>query len=336
MPTQEHLRTAMNEMARSTDALSPTVVLHAARRRQTHRRLLAAVVTAAAVTAVSIGVAVATPSRPPDGPAPADTGDAGQALRDSVAALRGGNYTFTRTGTSSIADIQRAAVHLPDSVLLQHASSFVMVRAGSDTYLRYLLNGGPELRAQYRQYYKENLKAADVRKIDEVYSHLDGEHWVRADEKKLTEAAAVDEQSGLDYMAQMPTTEQPDATGAGSLIAAVTSAERAGNVITGTLDATKPDPLLELMFSDPTYLYGVGAKSMPYRATLDDQGRLTEFTVTMPDHRMASQPADPVQPEPPLVIRISEYGRTEAQSPPAQISGELSSLAYELLARDTD
>ncbi|WIM94511.1 hypothetical protein ACTOB_006537 [Actinoplanes oblitus] len=292
--------------------------------------------TATAVVAVSVGVAALNPARPLDNQTTTDTGDAGQTLRNSVTALRAGNYTFTRTGAGSVADIQRGAVHLPDSVLIQHSDTFAVLRTGSGTYLRYLLHVRPEARDEYRQYFRKHLKGAQAEKVEKIYAQLDGEHWTRADEKKLADAATVDEQSGLDSMARLPTSGQPDATGADALIAAVTSAERSGNTITGTLDATKPNPLLEQLFNDPTYLYGVGATTMPYRATLDDQGRLTDFTVTMPDHQMASQPAGPVDPEPPLIIQISEYGRTEAQNPPAQVSGELTTDAYDLLARDTD
>jgi hypothetical protein len=336
MPTHEHLRTAMNEMARTTDPLSPTEVLHAARRNRTHRRLLAAVVTGAAVVAVTVGITVLSPKRPADEQPPAATGDAMQALRDSVTALGNGDYTFSRTGADQVADIQHGTVHLPDSVLIEHVGRFAMLRTGSEMYLRYMIHGGTELQAQYLHYFEKNGTPAQVKALKEIYAKLDGEHWVRTTEKKLTDTAAVDELSGLDSMAQLPATGQPDATGATALVAAVTKAERSGNVITGTVDSTKEDPILQQLFSDPTYLYGVGAKEMPYRATLDDQGRLIELIVENPAQRMASQPAEPVKPEPPLVIRISGYGSTPAEKAPAQVSGDLSKDAYDMLARDND
>ncbi|MDI6098839.1 hypothetical protein QLQ12_09530 [Actinoplanes sp. NEAU-A12] len=277
------------------------------------------------------GTTVPPAAASPSGPSP----DAHQALRDSVSALRTGDYSFTRTGADSVADIRRGSLRLPGSVLLEYAETAATMRVDGATYLRYALHGTGELREQYLQYYKKSVKPEQLRELEQIYTLLDGARWVRADEKRLTEAAAVDEQSGLDYMAAMPTTEKPDATGAGSLIAAVTSAERSGEAITGTLDATRKDPELELLFSDPAYLYGPGAKAMPFRATLDDQGRLTEFTVTMPSQQMASQPPDPVDPEPPLVITISGYGATEPLSAPKD-AATLPTLAYDLLARDTD
>ncbi|WP_157751490.1 hypothetical protein [Actinoplanes derwentensis] len=300
------------------------------------RRIWAATATAAAVVAVTVGVVAFNPSKPLNAKAPtAAAADAGQALQDSVSALRTGNYTFTRTGAGFIADIQQGTVALPAGASIRHTGTFAVARTGSATRLQYLLHVQPELHDQYRQYWRKNTTPAQARKIDKIYEQLDGRNWVRADERKLADAAAVDEQSGLDVMAQLPTVKQPDATGAGALITAVTSAQRSGNVITGTLDATGQDPFLQQAFGDAAYLYGPAAKAMSYRATLDDQGRLTEVTVTMPDE-ITSQPAEPVEPTPPLVIGISDYGLTKAPAIPATIKGELTADAYELLARDTD
>ncbi|AEV85037.1 hypothetical protein ACPL_4142 [Actinoplanes sp. SE50/110] len=327
----------MNEMARSTDPLPPTGVLHLAHRRRTRRRLAVVTAAAAAVLAVPVAITVLGPDHRADRPAAGTAlpGDARQALRDSVTALAAGDYTFTRSGASDVADIRQGVVHLPDSVLIEHSDTFAMARVGPHFYLKYLLDANPELRAQLLGYYRKHLSGAQLRSVEQSYARLDGEHWVAADEKKLIAAAAIEEQSGLDSMARLPDARRPDATGAGTLIAAVTSAQRSGTVITGTLDATGKDPELQKLFNDPTYLYGVGAKAMPYRAVLDDQGRLTEFTVSMPDQRMASQPAEPITPQPPLVIRISRYGQTGVQPAPAT-SGEVTAQDYELLSTDTD
>lgn len=335
MPTHDHLRTAMNEMARSTEPLPPGDVLNAARRVRRHRRVLGAAVTAAAVVLVTTGVALLAPDRHDD-LAPAATDDAVQVLQNSLSGLADGDYTFTRTGADQVADIRRGAIHLPDSVLIEHSDTFQVLRSGSGFYLRYLIFGNREMYDGYRDYINENGTEAQKKAAAKVFEQLDGTRWVRADEAKLKAAAGDSSLSHLDAMAELPTTGQPDATGAGSLVAAVSTAERSGDVITGTLDATRKDPGLELLISDPTYLYGVGAKTMRFRATLDDQGRLTEFVVTMPGQQMASQPPDPIQPEPPLVLRISDYGRTGIQAPPAQIDGEVAADTYETLANDND
>ncbi|WP_430786304.1 hypothetical protein [Actinoplanes sp. G11-F43] len=288
-------------------------------------------IAAAAVAAMMAGVTGCAGNQPSG----AAGGDATQVLIDSVAGLRAGNYTFTRTGAGFIADIQQGAVALPDGMSIRHTGTFAVTRAGTETLLQYALHGDPEMREQYLAYWKKNVSGAEAKKIDAIYAQLDGRNWVRTTDEKLAETAAVEEQSGLDSMATLPTPEKPDSTGAVVLVEAVTSAERSGDTITGTLDATGQDPFLRRAFSEADYLYGPGAKAMPFRATLDGQGRLTEFTVTMPSV-MASQPAEPYEPSPPLVIRISDYGVTEAPKPPAQVTGELSAQAYDLLARDTD
>ncbi|WP_433795287.1 hypothetical protein [Actinoplanes sp. CA-252034] len=336
MPTPDHLRTAMNEMARSTEPLPPAVVLQAAHRVRRHRRMLGAAVTAAAVVLVTTGVALLTPDRNRNEHPPAATGDAQQMLQNSLAGLADGDYTFSRTGADMVADIRRAAVHLPDSVLIEHTDTYMVLRTGPDFYMRYLIYGSPELNEQFRTYFQQHVSGAEGQAFTKVFAQLDGRKWVRADERKVTAAAADESLSHLEMMATLPTTTQPDATGAVALVGAVTSAQRSGDVITGTLDGTRKDPALEQLISDPTYLYGVGARTLPFRATLDDQGRLTEFVVTMPEQRMASQPAGPVEPEAPLTIRISDYGRTGVQAPPAQVDGEVSPDGYELLANDND
>ncbi|MFD1364227.1 hypothetical protein [Actinoplanes sichuanensis] len=336
MPTHDHLRTAMNDLARTTEPLPPAEVLHVARRVRRNRRMLAGAVTAAAVVLVTTGIALLTPNKHEDALPPAVTGDAVQTLQNSLSGLADGDYTFSRTGAGWIADVRRGAVHLPDSVLIEHSDTYQVLRTGSEFYMRYLIFGSPEQHEQFRTYFQQHVTGAQGQAAMKVFEQLDGTRWVRADEKKVTAAAADESLSHLDVMATLPTTGQPDATGAGTLIAAVTTAERSGDVITGTLDATRKDPALERIFSDPTYLYGVGAKTMPFRATLDGQGRLTEFIVTMPEHRMASEPAGGIEPEPPLVIKISEYGQTGAQPAPAQVDGELAADVYETLANDND
>lgn len=325
----------MNDMARTTEPLAPEAVLHAGRRVRRHRRMVGAAVTAAAVVLVTAGIAVLAPRNEDDLP-PSGTGDAVQALQNSLSGLADGDYTFTRTGAGWVADVRRATVHLPDSVLIEHSDTFRVLRTGSGFYMRYLIFGSPEQHEQYRTYFQQHVTGAEGETAMKAFDQLNGVNWVRADEKKLTAAAADESLSHLDTMAALPTTGQPDATGAGTLIAAVTTAQRTGDVITGTLDATRPDPALGPLINDPTYLYGVGAKTMPFRATLDDQGRLTEFVVTMPEQRMASQPAVPVEPEPPLIIRVSDYGRTAVEAAPAQVDGELSADIYQTLANDND
>jgi hypothetical protein len=78
--------------------------------------------------------------------------------------------------------------------------------------------------------------------VRELFGLLDGEKWVRADEKKIKAAADEDDQSGLEQVPVAPTAAAPDVTGATALVGAVTSAEQSGTTVTGTLDATEVDP----------------------------------------------------------------------------------------------
>lgn len=293
-------------------------------------------VTTSRMLAVALAVALGAAGCATPGATPATepSGDAREALRTSVAALKTGDYSFSRTGAYLLQDLRRGDVHLPDGVLLEQEQRATM-RVGDTVYLRYLLHGSAEMRDQYLQLYKQHgATAAQLKDIEEVYALLDGKRWVRADAKRLAAAAAIDEQSGLDYMAPLPKTGEHDIPGVGGLVTAVTTAVRAGDTITGTLDATKVDPDLSLLFSDPTHLYGPAAKAMSYQAVLDGQGRLTAFTVTMPG-QLASEPAGGHEPEPPLVIKISGYGETSAPTAPTDAPA-LPASAYEMLSRDVD
>ncbi|GAA4950562.1 hypothetical protein GCM10025331_43590 [Actinoplanes utahensis] len=289
----------------------------------------------AVALAAVLGVAgCAKPGAAPSTGRTTPSGDARAALLKSAEALKTGSYSFSRTGAYLSQDVQRGDVHLPDGVLLEHEQRAAM-RVGDVVYLRYLLHGSAEMRDQYMKLYKQHgATAAQLKDIEKIYALLDGKRWVRADAKELVAAAAIDEQSGLDYMAPLPKPGEYDVPGAGGLVTAVTTAARAGDTITGTLDATKVDPDLNLLFSDPTHLYGPAAKTMSYQAVLDGQGRLTEFTVTMPG-QLASEPAGGHEPEPPLVIKISGYGETAAPTAPKD-APVLPPSAYEMLSRDVD
>ncbi|MEU4625306.1 hypothetical protein AB0G04_35705 [Actinoplanes sp. NPDC023801] len=293
--------------------------------------------TATRMLAVALAAVLGVGGCAKAGTSPAETapaGDAKEALLKSADALKTGSYSFSRTGAYLLQDLQRGEVHLPDGVLLQHEQRAVM-RVGDAVYLRYFLYGNAELRDQYMTLYKRHgATAAQLKDFEKMNALLDGKRWVRADEKKLTAAAAIDEQSGLDAMTPLPKAGEHDLPKVGALLTAVTTVARSGDTITGTLDATKVDPDANLLFSDPTYLYGPAARTMSYQAVLDGQGRLTEFTVTMPS-QLASEPAEGHDPEPPLVIKISGYGDTAAPTAPKD-APELPQSAYEVLSRDID
>ncbi|MCA2218937.1 hypothetical protein [Jidongwangia harbinensis] len=285
------------------------------------------------------GCANATPSTPPG-----DSADARRALEGSLGGVRAGNYTFTRTGGGQ----SEGAVHLPGSSLIAQGHGPSVLRTGSGFYLRYRIHGDGY--ASWAKLYQKHAGDADAKqraelaRVRRVMAVLDGTHWVRADEKRLTAAAAEEDLSGLERMPPVPTAEKPDVTGATELVTAAVTARRDGDTVTGTLDATKVDAELGVFANDPYYFYGPRASAMPYRARLDAQGRLTELTVEVPGQleAPASQPpagfpsdAPTAPADPPVVITITRYGETPEQPVPKGVT-DLDPGAYEMLTNDVD
>ena len=267
-----------------------------------------------------------------------DSAEARQVLERSLSGLQAGNYTFIRS------DGVQGSVDLPGGSQIVQPDAPSVLRSGSALYLRYRLHG-----SQYDTWAKiydgpaTGANAEEVAKAKQVMAVLDGRHWVRADEKRLRAAAADDDQSGLDVMPPVPTADRPDVTGATDLVAAVVSARRSGDTVTGTLDATAVDPERNVLGNDPYYVHGPRAKEMPYRAMLDADGRLSELTVDVPGELAApaSQPPAGIAPDAPagagrrVVISISEYGRTAELNVPAGAT-DLDPVAYEMLTNDID
>ncbi|AGZ41516.1 hypothetical protein [Actinoplanes friuliensis] len=276
----------------------------------------------------------------------ADTStDGRQALTQSLQGLQTGNYTFTRTGGRAA----EGSVHLPESSMISDAYGPTVLRTGRDFFMKYRIHG--EGHEQYGKLYDQyagkattKKEAAELRKAKEILRVLDGTRWVRADEKRLVTAAAEDDLSGMENLPPTPTAAKADITGATALIDAAVTAKLSGSTITGTLDATKVDPELGILTNDPYYVYGPRAKSMTFKATVDDGGRLTQLTVDLPGplQDAASQPpegfpsdAPTTAAEPPLTITVSAYGETAVQGPPEGAT-DLDPAAYEMLTNDVD
>lgn len=270
--------------------------------------------------------------------------DGRQDLAGSLAGLDGGDYTFTRTGARPA----QGTIHIPDGFEIDQDGMPSVRRIGDAFYLRYAIYG--EARAGYTKIFDEAAakatpaQAKELAAAREVMSQLDGKQWVRADEKKLKDAAAKDDLSGMENLPPAPTAAAPDVTGARALAGAVTAANRTGDTITGTLDATAKDPALQDLIGDAYYFYGPRAQAMAFQATLDNQGRLTTLTVELPGTLQAAASAPPDQipsdspTEPaaePIVITISAYGQTPVPTAPANAK-DLAPEAYEQLERDTD
>ena len=298
--------------------------------------------TAAAALTATLTLAAcanATPV-PPAGPAT----DGKPVLQQSLRGLQAGNYTFTRAGQGATS----GAVHLPEGSLIEQPYGPTVLRSGNAFYMRYRIHadGYESYQKLFDQYAGKATpkEAAELAKAKQIMAVLDGKHWVRADEKRLRAAAAEEDQSGMESMPPVPTTAQPDVTGVSALVGAVVSAESTGTSVTGTLDATKVDPELGVFTNDPYYFYGPRASTMPFKATLDDQGRITQFSVTLPGmlQAPASQAPSAVPsnapteaPEAPLVISVSEYGTTAVPAVPKGVT-DLDPAAYEMLTNDVD
>ncbi|WP_305788383.1 hypothetical protein [Symbioplanes lichenis] len=327
----DDLRTAMNDLARTTGPLDPGPILRSGKRRRTRRHLAAAAGAAAAIAAVTGGIAALRPGG--DTPVVVSDGKAIQDLDNSLHGLDAGTYEFSLSGAYLITDIVRARVEAAGGYDIEYSSAMSLRRAGTTTYLKPSGAGtysGPGVLEQLKS---AGLPQAEIDRYATGIAQLDGTHWLRVDPQRLIKAAQVDEQSSLDYLAPTPAAEKPDITGADALIAAVTTAERTGDTITGTLDATKVDSKLRLLIDEPASYYGAPATSMRYRATLDGQGRLTGFTLDLPG-TLASQAPDQ-QPEAPLVITITRYDGIEPPEAP-QDAEPITDVTYDLLARDND
>ncbi len=289
--------------------------------------------------AVLFAAALAVTGCADDGAAP-DGADGRAALAAALGGVEGGNYTFTRAGFAAA----EGSVELPGSFLIEQEYGPSVLRAGDAYHLRYRIHG--DAHDQWAKLLAEpaaGVKPAELKAAQTVMKHLDGEQWVRADEKRLRAAAAAEDISGMENLPASPTTAAPDVTGASALVGAVVDASKDGSTVTGTLDATTVDPELRLFHNDPYYFYGPKAKAVPFEATLDDQGRLTRIAVRVPGMLEAPASVDPQafpsaaptsEPNPELVIAISLYGGTAAQAAPD--APVLVDDAYEALTNDTD
>ncbi|WP_067500411.1 hypothetical protein [Actinoplanes sp. TFC3] len=336
--TQNDLRNAMNDVARSTEALNPGTVLRFAKRRRTRRRFVGVTGAGLAVAAVAGGVAAMSPashdhSVAGSGNTVLSSGNAIQDLDSSLNGLRSGNYIFTRLNAYELSDVKLGHVALPGGYLVENVDNVTTMRTDGAAYLKPHPPQGYDPNDYYQKLEREGASKAEIDVYRQGFAQLYGTKWLRVDEQRLTEAADVEEQSSLDYIAPFPTAENPDITGSDALISAVVEAQRVGNTITGTLDATKIDEKSRLVMSEPAGYYGPQARHMPFEAIVDQQGRLIKLTLDLPD-KLASQAPD-AQPEPSLIITVSQYGGVSVPAAPAGAE-PMKSFTYDLLARDAD
>lgn len=238
-----------------------------------------------------------------DAAAPPRVEDPKQTLLKSTDALDKGNYTFAVSGD---VDSQRGTVHLPESALIRidspddEPSRMDMLVVGPDRYLKMKADLGADVpsAAELNAMLKQGGQVGRAAKqLKELKTMFDGKHWLHVDPAKIDDPAVFAE------------VDNPDASGAGFLVSRAATAVRAGDTITGTLDlsAEKPDQLP--LDEDRAKALGAKLKSLPYKATLDAQGRLAKLAVDLPaagKHKAST-----------LVAEISGYGAAKAESKPS-------------------
>lgn len=146
-----------------------------------------------------------------------------------------------------------------------------------------------------------SLKVDTVLVGDDLYVRLAGAgngKWMHIDVNRLPAGANVGIRPG-----------QIDPANAERLLAASTDVRQTGaRDFAGTLDLTRAVGVTGI--SKVTVDgYGEAAKSVPFRATLDDQARLSTLTIDLP--ALGSQPAQPLE------VRYFDYGTAVSVQKPA-------------------
>lgn len=268
----------------------------------------------------------------------ASEGDARQDLMASIDAVRQGNYAFSVKGNKTYSGV----VHLPQSALIEHADPgqprATTLNIGDRRYVKYLMYGekAPSVRAEIELALKKGMiEATDIPAAKarlRAMDTFDGKRWVHVDPARMQQL----EPRVLD---PGPTVQHADATPLTALVEAVATAKRNGNTIAGALDASKVDVTDDDFNGDP---FGVdlGDKggAVPFTAELDQQGRLSRFTVDVPPVPQSEEAsADPTgagqniaeAPAFSIVITIKSPGAAPVQkAPPAAEIIELADDLY--------
>ncbi|WP_406037953.1 hypothetical protein OG799_24375 [Micromonospora sp. NBC_00898] len=214
-------------------------------------------------------------------------GDAKQALLNSTNEIRNGNFRFTMSGAGSTAEGQ---VHEPSQsaemrVTIGDPSSDLMMKLDlihfkPDSWVKVELGG------------KSASSIPGVQKLNlGKYQHLD--------QNRIKGNRAL----GFDF-------DKVDPAGSAVLTQGITEVRQTGEgMYAGTLDVSKA---AEAGSVDPAVITALGAqaKSVPFTAKLDPQGRLSEMVVQVP---AAGQSAAQD-----IKITYADYGNAAAaQKPPA-------------------
>jgi hypothetical protein len=253
------------------------------------------------------------------GPAAKQPADPKAALTASTEGLKAGNYSFTATipgGTAA-----DGVVHLPSrsasltstATVDGSAAKIQMLVVEPDRYTKMKIDLGNNQDLKDIQEYA-NSDDPTMRKLAEQFSAMfdmfSGKYWMKVDTSKVT---SKDMSLGLD---------NPDLTGASAILANVATAERNGSVIKGTLDASKATSDSQLL-NDSTF-EGADVTALPYEATLDDQGRLTQLVLDAPKTKDTAAGK--------YTLTFDDYGAATAQqAPPKSQTKEATDEMYEMM-----
>ncbi|MEU5562327.1 hypothetical protein [Micromonospora musae] len=220
------------------------------------------------------------------GSASPGSSDAKQALLASTAAIRDGNFRFTMTGAGSTAEGQ---VHEPSQsarmkVSIGDASSDLsmtldVIHSRPDSWVKVDLGGQAA----------QSVPGQEALKLGK-YQHLD-QTRIKGNRNL-----------GFDF-------DRLDPAGSEVLTQGVTEVRRTGEgAYAGTIDVSKAAEAGSL---DATMITALGpqAKSVPFTARVDAQGRLSELVIQVP--AAGQQKAQDVR------ITYSDYGNATAAQKPA-------------------
>jgi hypothetical protein len=231
--------------------------------------------------------------------------DPKQALTASTRELQKGNYTFSHANHEQTV---KGAMHLPSrsmgasTTMTGEEKGNVDVRyVDPDGYVKIKVNSLSEFdeAGDLDELAADPETAKLAESIKQMKLMLSGEKWLHVDPAKIRNKD--DFTLGL---------ENPDMTGSGHLMAAVVTAQKtAEREYAGTLDATKVATLDTPFDGEILKAIGDKAKALPFKASLDEQGRLVKLVLDVP--------AGGKIPAHQQTTEITGYGTATAQQKPA-------------------
>jgi hypothetical protein len=238
------------------------------------------------------------------------------ALASSTSGLKAGNYAFTGSTPDTSSEgvmhfASKSAAVKSTSRAKDAAGTFELRYVDPDQYLKISMDT-KEITAGLADMDTSNpemKKMVDgLRQMAEMFS---GKYWMQMDRSKVT---------GREFNLDV---SDGDITGLTELLSKATVTKGDAKTITGTLDATTIDDNDGMVDTDDIKAMGAAAKSLPYTATLDEQGRLSDVTIDVP--KAGDTPAGT------WTFAVTGYGAQKAQQKPSGQIRKTPASAYEML-----